>query len=83
MASLPLIATPSWQPLVYGLAERWLSINPEIHRKVLIDMGLDDEYQAIGTMIMFDGVMATTRFKELYNKKLRNYAVEEYHLRKS
>jgi hypothetical protein len=55
-----------------------LELDPKIHAKVLIDMGLDDEFQAIGVMIRVGAMQAYIRFNALYDRCLKKYAVIEY-----
>lgn len=59
-----------------------LALCPEMHKKVLIDMGLDDEFQRVGTMIRNKDMQGLLRFNELYDRCLRKYAVGEFNDRR-
>ena len=65
--------------IAINIIAKELETHPEIHAQVLIDMGLSEEYQAIGTMLRVGAMQANFRFNELYDKCLRKYSVDEYH----
>ena len=65
---------------INAIAEE-LEKRPEIHAQVLIDMGLDPSFQAIGVMLRVGAMQAGIRFNELYDKCLKKYAIDTYHER--
>ena len=69
----------SKQAIAISTIAKELESRPEIHKQVLIDVGLDPEYQAVGVMLRVGAMQACIRFNELYDKHLRKYAVDEYH----
>tara|TARA_R110002096_G_scaffold315227_5_gene509468 strand:- start:1400 stop:1681 length:282 start_codon:yes stop_codon:yes gene_type:complete len=67
------------EEIAISVIAKELECNAYINGRVLDDIYTDKEYVTVGTMLKNDAVMAQLRFRELYDKHLRSYAIAEYH----